>query len=384
MNDKTIIIVTISLLIVILIASLLYLYTSNDKIKLKSIGYNNLETNEILKLNETEINKILNYDYNENIIYIIKSDNYDSKKLNLYLKYINENKDIDYLKIFNLINNKDTNINKLDEYIELLNKYDNLDGIITYINNYKDYEINLDNTTLSFIAEKYFIIDYLDRYLNYYENNKNLSFKEIITRVNSNLDYPFYEYSNQSDLSKGMYTLVNKYYYLDSNYVPEELETVSYEYAIHNTKLNKTALENFIKMADDAKKENLTLKITTAYRDYNFQSVLYNNYVNSDGKELADTYSARPGYSEHQFGYSFDLTNANYADFDEFQYTDEYTWLQNNAYKYGFILRYPKDKEYITGYQFESWHYRYVGVDIAKYIYDNNITYEEYYAYYLR
>jgi len=384
MKKKTIIIVTISLLIVILIASLLYLYTSNDKIKLKSIGYNNLETNEILKLNETEINKILNYDYNENIIYIIKSDNYDSKKLNLYLKYINENKDIDYLKIFNLINNKDTNINKLDEYIELLNKYDNLDGIITYINNYKDYEINLDNTTLSFIAEKYFIIDYLDRYLNYYENNKNLSFKEIITRVNSNLDYPFYEYSNQSDLSKGMYTLVNKYYYLDSNYVPEELETVSYEYAIHNTKLNKTALENFIKMADDAKKENLTLKITTAYRDYNFQSVLYNNYVNSDGKELADTYSARPGYSEHQFGYSFDLTNANYADFDEFQYTDEYTWLQNNAYKYGFILRYPKDKEYITGYQFESWHYRYVGVDIAKYIYDNNITYEEYYAYYLR
>jgi len=384
MKKKTIIIVTISLLIVILIASLLYLYTSNDKIKLKSIGYNNLETNEILKLNETEINKILNYDYNENIIYIIKSDNYDSKKLNLYLKYINENKNIDYLKIFNLINNKDTNINKLDEYIELLNKYDNLDGIITYINNYKDYEINLDNTTLSFIAEKYFIIDYLDRYLNYYENNKNLSFKEIITRVNSNLDYPFYEYSNQSDLSKGMYTLVNKYYYLDSNYVPEELETVSYEYAIHNTKLNKTALENFIKMADDAKKENLTLKITTAYRDYNFQSVLYNNYVNSDGKELADTYSARPGFSEHQFGYSFDLTNANYADFDEFQYTDEYTWLQNNAYKYGFILRYPKDKEYITGYQFESWHYRYVGVDIAKYIYDNNITYEEYYAYYLR
>ena len=181
-----------------------------------------------------------------------------------------------------------------------------------------------------------------------------------------------------------MYTLVNKYYYLNSNFIPEELETVSYQYSINNTKLNKIALENFIQMADKAKEENIIIKITTAYRDYNFQSVLYNNYVNSDGKELADTYSARPGYSEHQLGFSFDLTNSNYSDFGEFEYTEEFKWLQDNAYKYGFILRYPKDKEYITGYQFEAWHYRYVGNDIAKYIYDNDITYEEYYAYYLR
>ena len=137
-------------------------------------------------------------------------------------------------------------------------------------------------------------------------------------------------------------------------------------------------------MYEDAKKQNIIFKITTAYRDYNFQSILYNNYVNSDGKTLADTYSARPGYSEHQLGYSFDLTNEDYADFSEFEYTDEYKWLQENAYKYGFILRYPKDKEYITGYVFESWHYRYVGNDISTYIYENDITYEEYYAYFLR
>lgn len=384
MKKKTIIIISIILIVIILISSILFLYTSKDKLKLKSIGYNNLETSEILKLTEAEIEKILNYNYNENIIYIIKSDNYDSKKLDLYLKYINENKDIDYLKIFNLINNENTDLNNIDEYINLLKKYDNINGIINYINNYKNYEINLDNTTLSFIEEKYFIIDNLYRYLSYYESNKDLSYKEIITRINSNLDYPFYEYSSSADLSKGMYTLVNKYYYLESNFIPEELETVSYEYAINNTKLNKIALENFIKMADKAKEENIIIKITTAYRDYNFQSILYNNYVNSDGKELADTYSARPGYSEHQFGYSFDLTNADYADFDEFEYTEEFKWLQDNAYKYGFILRYPKDKEYITGYQFEAWHYRYVGNDIAKYIYDNDITYEEYYAYYLR
>ena len=224
----------------------------------------------------------------------------------------------------------------------------------------------------------------MNRYLDYYKNNKELSFKEIITRINSNLDYTFYEDSKPADLSKGMYTLVNKYNHLEYNYIPDDLETVGYTYAIHDTKLNKTALENFIKMADDAKKDGITILITTAYRDYNFQSVLYNNYVKADGKKLADTYSARPGYSEHQLGYSFDLTNTDYADFSEFEYTNEYAWMKENAYKYGFILRYPKDKEYITGYQFEAWHYRYVGVDIATYIYENEITYEEYYEYYLR
>jgi len=384
MKKKTIIIISIIAVLIILLSIIFVIYTNDKKFKLKSIGYSNLETKEILELSDKEINQILKYDYNKDLIYVIKSDNYNLKKLNLYLKYTSENKDIDYLKIFNLINHEDTNTKNIDEYINLLKDYNNIDGIIIYINNYKDLDLKLSNTTLSLIAEKYFIIDYLDRYLSYYESNKNLSFTEIITRINSNLDYKFYEDSNPADLSKGMYTLINKYYYLDYNFIPSDLETVSFNYAIHNTKLNKVALENFIKMADVAKKDNINLLITTAYRDYNFQSVLYNNYVKADGKDWADTYSARPGYSEHQFGYSFDLTNKDYADFDEFEYTKEYEWLKENAYKYGFILRYPKNKEYITGYQFEAWHYRYVGIDIATYIHENKITYEEYYSYYLR
>ena len=367
-----------------MIGSIIYIYSSDNKTKLKNIGYNSLEIKEILKLSEKEINIILKCNYNEDLIYIIKSDNYNNKKLDLYLKYTKENKDINYLKIFNLINDRNVDNNKIDKYINLLKEYDNIKGIIIYVNNYLDSNIELNDTTLSFITEKYFIIDYLDRYLNYYKNNTNIEFSEIVTRINANLDHKFYDDSIKADISKGIYTLVNKYNYLDSDYVPNDLQTVSYDYAIHNTKLNKIALENFIKMANDAKKEKLTIKITTGYRDYNFQSILYNNYVNVDGKEKADTYSARPGFSEHQLGYSCDLTNADYTDFNEFEHTNEYKWLQDNAYKYGFIMRYPKDKEYITGYQFESWHYRYVGVDIAKYIYENNITYEEYYTYFLR
>lgn len=384
MKNKRIIIGSVIIIFLILLITIFLLYTNNTKFKLKSVGYNNLETKEILKLKESEINTILKYSYNKDLIYIINSDDYNSKKLNLYLMHTNENNDIDYLKIFNLINNKNTNIKNIDEYINLLKKFNNVEGIITYVNNYKDLNLKLSETTLSFINEKYFIIDYLDRYLKYYETHKDLSFSEIITRVNSNLDYKFYEDSNPADISKGMYTLVNKYNYLEYNFIPDNLENVSYNYAINSTMLNKIALDNFIIMANDAKENNLSIKITTAYRDYNFQSTLYNNYVKSDGLELADTYSARPGYSEHQLGYSIDVTDANYSNFDEFEHTKEYTWLQANAHKYGFILRYPKDKEYITGYQFESWHYRYVGVEIATYIYENNITYEEYYAYFLR
>lgn len=368
---------------IILIFSIIYLLTNTDKNKLKHIGYNIIEANEILKLSENEINKILKYDYNKNLIYIIQSDSYNKEKLDLYLKYTTNNK-LNYLDVFNTINDSDFKKNNINKYIKTLENHKYSKGLILFVNNYYDDNITPNDTTFSLIEKKYFIIDYLDRYLNYHEKNNELNLDEIITRINSNLDYEFYTDSKEADISKGMYTLVNKYYYLHNNFVPDNLVQVSFEYSIQNTKLNATALENFINMYNEAKKDNLNFKITTAYRDYNFQSTLYNNYVKLDGVKNADTYSARPGYSEHQLGYSIDLTTANYSSFDKFENTNEYEWLKDNAHKYGFILRYPENKEYITGYQFESWHYRYVGTEISTYIYENNITYEEYYAYYLR
>ena len=268
--------------------------------------------------------------------------------------------------IFNLNNkdNKDNKNNSKEEKTKVTKK----------LNSTEDY----------FKNEKYFIEDYLDRYLSYFESNKDLSYKEIVTRVNSNLDYKFYEDINKADTSKGMYTLVNKFYYLDKNYVPDDLETFSNKYSRDTASLVKVAYDNFVKMADAMEKLGMGIKVTTGYRGYNFQSTLYNNYVNSDGVEAADTYSARPGFSEHQLGYSADIMNKDGYSFGNFEYTKEFEWLQNNAHKYGFILRFPKDKEYITGYEYESWHYRYVGKDIATYIYENNLTYEEYYAYFLR
>ena len=367
------------IILVIIIFTLLVLFNKNNA-SLKSIGYNSLEIKELEKLSDEELNIIYKYDYNKNLIYIVTSDNYNKDKLDLYIKYTLDSDD--YLKIFNLINSKDFKEENVDKYMKYIKKFNNTDGIIKYVNNNYDFELN--DASLSFLNEKYFIIDYLDRYLNYYESNKDLEYKEIITRVNSNLDYEFYVDSSESDISKGMYTLVNKYNYLKQDYIPEDLVSVTGIYARDSAKLGKVAYDNFVKMADAAREEDLTIKVTTGYRSYSFQSTLYNNYVKADGVKNADTYSARPGFSEHQLGYSADLTNAKNVSFDNFENTKEYKWLQDNAYKYGFIMRFPKGKEYITGYQFESWHYRYVGEKIATYIHENDITYEEYYAYYLR
>ena len=144
----------------------------------------------------------------------------------------------------------------------------------------------------------------------------------------------------------------------------------------------KKAKEAFEQMASDAKKESLSIIAMSAYRSYDYQVNLYNNYTKTDGKEKADTYSGRPGYSEHQTGLAVDVYNGK-TKYTEFHNTKEFTWMQNNGYKYGFILRFPKDKTKETGYEYESWHYRYVGVDIATYIHNNNLCYEEYYAEFL-
>ena len=136
-------------------------------------------------------------------------------------------------------------------------------------------------------------------------------------------------------------------------------------------------------MWQDAYNEGLYLYIRSPYRSYNTQNNLYERYAAQDGYDEADTYSARPGYSEHQTGLAFDVTSKS-TTLGTFENTEEFKWMKNNAYKYGFILRYPKGKENITGYIYESWHYRYVGKDVAKYIYENDLTFEEYYEYYVK
>lgn len=234
---------------------------------------------------------------------------------------------------------------------------------------------------LNNINEKitYFNMSYLDRYIDYKDKNNNLSDEQIIKNVNMNLDLTKYEDITKAEFLNTEKILVNKYYYLDKDYVPDQLENIDNKYALNGMKLVKVAKEAFEIMASDAAKENLKIVAMSTYRSYNYQVNLYNRYAKEDGIEAADTYSGRAGHSEHQTGLAVDVydTEQNYTDFEK---TNEFKWMMEHAHEYGFILRFPKDKVEETGYMYESWHYRYVGKDVAKYIKENNISFEEYYA----
>lgn len=227
--------------------------------------------------------------------------------------------------------------------------------------------------------EKYYIKDNLTRYLEY-AKDKDLSPNKIITDVNSNLDKTKYEDTEKTNIDDNYLMLVNKYYYLTEDYTPSDLVTLTAKYNTGvNSKMRKVAADYFMKMSDAATLDNITIKNASGYRSYSYQVKLYNNYVERDGKKAADTYSARPGFSEHQTGLTSDINQID----NSFENTDAFRWLQKHAHEYGFILRFPKDKEDVTGYQYEPWHYRYVGVKAAKQIHDENLTLEEYYAYYV-
>ena len=226
---------------------------------------------------------------------------------------------------------------------------------------------------------KYCDIKKKKRYESYQEKNKDLSFEDVITRVNLNLDYSFYTQTKETPALNKDYILVNKYLYLGNNYVPENLESIPTSYARSGMKLVKTAKDKFVEMAEVASKDGYKVIAMSSYRSYDYQVDLYNNYVKTDGVEAADTYSARAGFSEHQTGLCVDVYDGNLP-YTSFEQSPSFNWMKENAHKYGFILRFPKDKENITGYQYESWHYRYVVINIATYIHENNITFEEYYV----
>ena len=171
--------------------------------------------------------------------------------------------------------------------------------------------------------------------------------------------------------------LVNKQNRLLASYVPDDLLTLDIKYSNTDKKLRKDAAISFEILSRDALVLGYRIVAISAFRDFDYQKRLYNYYVEEKGKKYADNCSARAGHSEHQTGLAVDVEGSNH-DYNEFEETIEFEWMSKNAYKYGFILRYPKGKEKITGFKYEPWHYRYVGVDVATYIFENNLTLEEY------
>ncbi|MBO4523491.1 MAG: D-alanyl-D-alanine carboxypeptidase family protein, partial [Ruminococcus sp.] len=154
--------------------------------------------------------------------------------------------------------------------------------------------------------------------------------------------------------------IVNKTYSIARDYPANELT--------NNTE------EHFRLLQEDAAKLGLKIVCSSGFRSYDYQEELYNNYVSTDGVLAADTYSARAGHSEHQTGLAIDVNSIS----DAFIGTAECEWLENNAHKYGFIIRYPKGKEAFTGFRYEPWHIRFLGVETATKVYESGLCLEEY------
>lgn len=334
------------ILVLLLLVCLVGCAKINDFIKtdeLLDMGY---DEKTISMIDEYGIREnVMNYPYNENLKTLIEDSG-----------FIKENID-EYLSLNEL---------KADDCLMVVNK-----GYTDDVEEYSEDLLNLMRT-------EYYLHTRHHRYLEMVD--KGYDYRDAIEIVNANRDFEAYTYTVNSNLDDDILMIANKYYTLN-DYVPDDLVSIDGSYGIAGY-MREEAYNAYVKMADDASMDGMSLWITSPYRSYSSQNRIYNSYLENDPQYIVDTYSSRPGYSDHQTGLTADIIAPGY-DFGNFAYSDEFEWLSRNAYKYGFILRYPEGKENITGYTYESWHYRYVGDKVASYIYETGITFDEYYAYFI-
>lgn len=364
--------VLILIIIIILILSLVYILLP------KNYGYKK-ETIEVFKENDLYEQIKDKKIYSKTLEEAINQNSFNKEYFLEYLdiKYIDDEDFISNInKLLNLgYSSKDINA--------IYNKIPDSVNIISTSKYNKDI-INIMNLS-------YFKIDNLKRYLDYditevksiYDISnikKDFNYEDVVTYVNANLDKEYYSSDNliSNDDASKIDVLVNKYHKLDENYEPSDLTIIDSKYASGTQKLRKEAKIKFEEMASDMAKENLKIYAGSTYRSYTYQKGLYDRYVKKDGFAAAETYSARSGYSEHQLGLAVDIVNGKWNYLSEND--KEYDYLVKNSYKYGFILRYPRGSEYITGYMFEDWHFRYLGVELATKVFNSGLTYDEYIA----
>ena len=248
-----------------------------------------------------------------------------------------------------------------------------------------------------FIKCEYFLPKNIDRYLKltvkkeddfwHYKKPDTYDYPALVTKVNVMTDNDYYSESVPTDLSKGYAILANKYHYLPEDYNPDDLVKVDWKYRFggesNTIQIRSEVYEAFKRMWEAAYEEGHYLMVESGFRTYQYQKKIYDDYAKKRGVSYADSIAARPGYSEHQTGLALDIYSKSCSVSSEFKNTQVYAWLLANSYKYGFILRYPENKNKITGYSFESWHYRYVGEELSTKVHDSCLTFDEYYAFYI-
>ena len=271
-----------------------------------------------------------------------------------------------------------------EEQTDLLNRTQELDE-----EGYKEfipYFVNCD----------YFLYNKLDLYLEQvitkkkdffkYKEPNTYDFNKLVSIVNSHANEEPYTSDRKSDISKGVAMIDNKHYQL-GDYAPDDLEAIEWKYrfggANDKIEVRKEVHEAYLEMWEAANQEDIYLLALSGYRSKVEQEKEYNYYRDLKGEAYADSIAARPGWSEHQTGLALDIYSKECSSASTFHESKTYKWLLDNSYKYGFILRYTEGDEKITGYHYESWHYRYIGKELAKKVHESGLTYDEYYAFYL-
>lgn len=343
-----------------------FLFYSSQIHSLTELGYSKEASRRILF--QFQKDYVLSVGENKTLNAAFESDDYNEKYLDQYSK-------IEYQNHEHLIRNINTLIKKgySNDNISMILAHGSDSDVTEFAKRDKI------NYLEEFFSLPYAKLSNYDRYVDY-SNETGEDDDTTVLAVNLDMDKENYEDPViVTDFSTDM--LVNKHRSLTKDFEPDDLVSIDEEYAADDTQAgSRIAVNAFIEMYKDAQKEGYDLVINSSYRSYQDQEEVCNTYRDLYGDNYVTNYVAMPGFSEHQTGLSFDIGS---KDTNVFAESDEYTWIQENAHKYGFIQRFPEEYEAVTGFRAEPWHYRYVGKKIASYIYENNISFEEYYALFL-
>lgn len=363
---KPFVIILKIIFIVILVFLGMFLFYSYQVKDVSKLGYDRDASKNILLLGKKDA--IKSYEYSDTLNAAFKSKYYKEANLDSYSK-------IKYQNQKNIIKNINTLIDKgySNSNISLILAHGNDDDVSEFAKRDKIKYLE------EFYSLSYAKLKYYDRYVKY---SSETGEDEETTVLFVNLSMDTDDYVNPVKTSAfSIDMLVNKHYKLDEDFVPDDLVEFDQEYCNDEVQEgNREAVVAFKNMYEAAKKEGLGLVINSSYRSYQDQENICNTFKDLYGEGYVTKYVALPGFSEHQTGLAFDIGSTSSKVFAE---SKEYEWMKENAYKYGFILRFTKSNAYITGFRSEPWHYRYVGKKIAKYIYENDISFEEYYAEFL-
>ena len=352
------------ILLIIVILIILYFNRIGE---LKALGYSEEAAKNIIF--KFKFSYVMDIGENKTLNAAFSSDSYEDENLDAYVK-------ITYANQEHLI----SNINKL------LDKGYNVNEVSLIISRGDDEAVSLFakrdkvKNIEEFLDVDYAKLKNFDRYVAYKEKEND---DAETTVLYVNMDFDKEDYVDPVVIDKfDDYVLVNKHRQLSSKYIPDDLVKIDEEYvkADGEIEIERNVAKAFYDMAEAASEDGMELMVSSGYRSYEDQEEIMETYLELYGQNYVDNYVAKPGFSEHQTGMSLDVASKSV---NTFVNSEEYSWMMDNAYKYGFILRYPKSKEDITGYKCEAWHYRYVGKEIAEYIHDNNITYDEYYVMFL-